>query len=321
MRGNSKLKEVLQNHLLKSSSGWSMGSFGALAEFMQDDAEVMVVNNMAQLTRASERGAIRLDIDYIARAVAYETTLKDKTRWTNGFALCIDKNKSQMGDRNVLTELGTDQQAIQSKDADSVLFDIGLGAIGSGCAHLDFCIRTNNSELIKLLRNNAGKAINSASSSAMSAILKFHPHRIAITPIGRIEVYQKIGGPDTGGKSPEGPHTHLLTKLIKSNRSYSANIPIPDGFVPCAYLHPANPVHLSTNGENAFNKVIFDEFQDLLEGWGDTGFLQTKRHVWKQLKSQSKINLKVTENTRVMRKAIEVAIRQSMWLSKSRYLL
>lgn len=90
-------------------------------------------------------------------------------------------------------------------------------------------------------------------------------HRVALTRIGRVEVFQKIGGPDTGGVSPPGPHTHLLPQLLKSGRTHSANAPIPDHLVPLGYLHPANPVMDSMGMDTDFDVDDHVRFQILFE--------------------------------------------------------
>ena len=54
----------------------------------------------------------------------------------------------------------------------------------------------------------------------MGMILAANPHRVFISRLGRIEVYQPI--PPPSGKSPEGPHTHVLPRLLQSRRTHPA---------------------------------------------------------------------------------------------------
>ena len=61
-------------------------------------------------------------------------------------------------------------------------------------------------------------------------ILAANPHRVFISRLGRIEVYQPI--PPPSGKSPEGPHTHVLPRLLKSGRTHPATEPVPEGWFP-----------------------------------------------------------------------------------------
>ncbi|MEO1720608.1 MAG: hypothetical protein AAFR23_10345, partial [Pseudomonadota bacterium] len=98
---------------------------------------------------------------------------------------------------------------------------------------------------------------------AMGAILRHHPHRVAITPLGRVEVFQKIGGPDTGGKSPPGPHTHVLPNLMRAKKTHAANITLPPGLVPCAYLHPGNPLVDGLGQARAYRDDLAQAFADL----------------------------------------------------------
>ncbi|MEO1720213.1 MAG: hypothetical protein AAFR23_08290, partial [Pseudomonadota bacterium] len=71
--------------------GWSMGSFGALAEFHQDTDEPEVATTRPGASRATRRGAIRLDAAAIdaCTPVAYEQLSKNRERWGQGLALCM----------------------------------------------------------------------------------------------------------------------------------------------------------------------------------------------------------------------------------------
>lgn len=68
-----------------------------------------------------------------------------------------------------------------------------------------FSSRTADPRLIDVPSNAEGKSLFEPGNPAMPAIQAAHPHRAAVTRIGRVEVSQKIGGPDTGDKSPVGP--------------------------------------------------------------------------------------------------------------------
>ncbi|MCW5712669.1 hypothetical protein [Shinella sp.] len=58
--------------------------------------------------------------------------------------------------------------------------------------------------MLVILRANAGRSLFDPGNPASDAMRRAYPHRVALTRIGRIEVFQKIGGPDTGGVSPDG---------------------------------------------------------------------------------------------------------------------
>lgn len=306
------LKEVLTNHIQLATSGWSMGSFGVIAEFHQDADESLLSDKPADCLRATNRGAIHIEQFDDIQPVAYEILSKNENRWQHGLALCLPEEKAKMGQRNCLADLGLDEKAVLEDHKGWRLFDMGINALGSGCGQVDFCIRTDNEELINILRDNLGKPI--FESGIMPEILKAHPHRIAITPIGRVEVFQKIGGPDTGDKSPEGPHTHLLPKLIQSGNSHNANIAIPDGLIPCAYLHPESPMVDNLGADKPFDRGAYDAFQKLLDMWGTEPYMATKTTVFDQLKNGLEPEDPKLYKSRVQRMAHRMAVRQALFL-------
>ncbi len=264
------LQETLKDALQDVETGWNMGSFGAIAEFhhVAGDPEPIAREGLMQVTN---RGGIRLDRIEGVQPVAYETLSPKPHRWSQAVALCLPEAEAGMSRRTVLTDLGPDAEAIRREDRGAHLFDMGLAQ-----PQVDFCVRTADPDLIALLQSQAGRSLFEADNPAMGAILKAHPHRVALTSIGRVEVYQMIGGPDTGGKSPEGPHTHVLPKLLRAGRTHSANTPIPESWVPCGYFHPENPV-IGRLGENKpLNRAAYDAFQRLLEAWGAEGYMAGK---------------------------------------------
>lgn len=309
------LNDILTNHIQFPNSGWSMGSFGLIAEFHQDVDEPLLSDKPNEVLRATNRGAIHIDhVDDIV-PVAYEILSKDENRWQHGLALCLPAEKARMGGQTGLTDLGLDEKAVLEDHKSWRLFDLGINAIGSGCGQVDFCVRTNNEELITILLDNLGKPV--FESAVMPEILKAHPHRIAITPIGRVEVFQKIGGPDTGDKSPEGPHTHLLPKLIQSGNTHNANIPIPDGLIPCAYLHPESPMVDRLGANKPFNREAYVAFQKLLDLWGPEIYTSIKRDVFNQLKNGLSPDDPMNYESRVQRMAHRMAIRQARRLEQA----
>lgn len=270
----NELLALLRRHLRDWQSGWSMGSFGAIAEFHQDKREESLVAENGQLLRTTLRGAIRLRRDALSKIspVAYEALSPRPHRWSHAVALCLPEQEAARAKRKVLTEIGPDDDAIRGVDRTGILFDMGLSL--NQC---DFCIRTSDPALLPVLRANLGRSLFDHDDGAMPAILAAHPHRVALTNIGRVEVYQKIGGPDTGGVSPPGPHTHVLPKLLRSGRTHSANTPIPAGLVPLAYLHPGNPVIDEMGRDHPFDTSLFEAFQSLLQKYGLPAFVTAKQ--------------------------------------------
>lgn len=303
----SDLKSLLQRHLCDPQSGWSMGSFGAIAEFHQDAGEAWVIDRPGDLERASGRGGIRLDpgaLDSV-RPVAYETLSPRRHRWSQALSLCLPASLAARARRDRLTELGPDQDALRDSDREAILFDMGLAL-----PQCDFCVRSADPELVALLRDNLGRSLLEPGNPAMGAILAAHPHRVALTAVGRVEVYQKIGGPDTGGVSPQGPHTHVLPKLLRSGRTHSANAPIPDAWSPVATLHPASPVMGALGEDIAFDADRFTAFQALLGVYGRSELVAVKQGVRRAVIAGDAPQSLMMPGERFARAAFRLSLRQ-----------
>ena len=144
----------------------------------------------------------------------------------------------------------------------------------------------------------------------MHAVLRSHPHRIALTNLGRVEVYQKIGGPETGDVSPAGPHTHVLPKLLRSGRTHSANTPIRDGLTPCAYVYPGNPVIGPRGEDRRFDPRLHDAFQTLLQAFGPRDLVDTKKRVISHVMAGDEPQSFGVPAGRYHRAAVRVSLRQ-----------
>lgn len=301
------LVDLARRHLGLWETGWSMGAFGAVAEFHQDDGETALVDDPARLARATARGGIRLDPERLAaaRAVAYETLSPKRHRWSQAVALCLPTGLARGSARDGLTELGPDGDCLREEDRGSILFDLGLSL--SQC---DFCIRTGDPALLQVLRAHLGRSVFDSANPVMHAVLAAHPHRIATTVLGRVEVYQKIGGPDTGGVSPPGPHTHLLPKLMRAGRTHSANVPIPDGLVPLASLHPGNPVIGALGEDRPFDFRLHAGFQALLGLYGIPGLNAAKRAARSAVEEDAEPSSFPVPSGRFPRAAFRLALRQ-----------
>lgn len=309
----AELHDLLKNHLVDENTGWSMGSFGAVAEFHQDNGEALDVDNPSGLTRATQRGAIRIQADAIGHVVpvAYETLSPKPHRWSHAVAFCLPDGRARRESRNVLTELGPDKDAVRTDDRNAILFDMGLAL-----PQCDFCIRTEDPDLLAVLRGNLGQSLFDPHNPASGAILKAHPHRIAITHIGRIEVFQKIGGPDTGGVSPAGPHTHLLPQLLKSGRTHSANTPIPEGLLPLGYLHPPHPIMDGMGQDKPFNIDDHVRFQTLFDRYARPDLPALRKSLLEALANKSEPTRFFDQSDRFARATIRLTLRQQHRLAE-----
>jgi len=144
-----------------------------------------------------------------------------------------------MSGRSVLTEVGPDRDALRAEDRAAVLFDLGLGAL-----QVDVCVRSSEPAVVAALRGCAGKSLFAPGNGALGVILASNPHRIFASRIGRIEVFQPI--PPADGKSPSGPHTHVLPKLLAHRRTHAATEPLPAGWIPCAHCYPPHPARTAS---------------------------------------------------------------------------
>ncbi|WP_342154109.1 DUF6925 family protein [Methylorubrum sp. SB2] len=262
------VSDLLREALADPGTAWSLGSFGAIAEFMRDQDEAVSALPDDRLGMATERGAIALGACPDLRPVAYETAVA--SGWNHAVALCLPEAACAMSRRGVVTELGPDREAARERDREAILFDLGLDLLA-----VDACVRTSDPEAIACLRSGVGRPLFDHANPIGQHLVAMSPHRVFLAKVGRIEVYAPIPGP--GGTSPEGPHTHVLPKLLRTGRTHAATTPIPAGWVPCAALHPAHPYKDMMGRRIAFDAARYEAFQVLLDRWGDPDLLAVKR--------------------------------------------
>jgi len=255
----SDTAQTLAHQLKDPRASFSIGSLGAIAEFHRAGDEPFEHPGDGNLTIVTARGAVRIELAGDVVPLAYETLSRHRGRWQHGVVMCRPKDAATRRCRTSLTELGPDAGAIRDADRDAILFDIGLGA-----KNVDFCIRSAEPGLIATLRGTAGQSIFAAGNPAMAALLAANPHRVAVGALGRIEVYQAIAQ----GRTPEGPHTHVLPKLLKTGRTHSANIPVPRGLIPCLSLYPPHPVFDAMGRPHARDAGAAEAFDRMLRRWG-----------------------------------------------------
>jgi hypothetical protein len=263
--------DLLQREISNPDTQWSLGTFGAIAEFSRDHGEpVRLVQSVEAVSAVTPRGGIALKPQAAIRAFASEGITK--TGWNQRVALCLPTHDCAMNQRVALTEIGPDHQAPRVEDRGAILFDLGLGALQA-----DFCVRIGDRSLAAPLREHAGRSLFEPGNPAMAMILAANPHRVFISRLGRIEVYQPI--PPASGKSPEGPHTHLLPRLLQSRRTHPATEPVPQGWIPCAHLYPPHPARDGLGEARPFDATHHHAFQRMMAACGDPAALATKRRV------------------------------------------
>jgi hypothetical protein len=295
---------LLLDHIRDHSSSWSCGRFGAIAEFHRDADEPVEIATEPAIVATTSRGAIRVELLPELRLVAYETISKCIESWGQGVVLCLPRERAVMGGRTVVTELGPDAGAVRGQDRDAVLFDLGVGG-----AQSDTCIRSGDPETIALLRAMAGAPLFAASADRLQRLLTLSPHRVFCCRMGRIEVYQPI--PTPGGTSAEGPHTHVLPRLLASGRDHAATVPVPDGWLAGMTLFPAHPLYRASGAAISFDAARHEAFQSLMEQYGDPALLAGKKAAFTTSK-----NVIDDAGTEARRRALgfRVGQRQSRWL-------
>jgi hypothetical protein len=68
----------------------------------------------------------------------------------------------------------------------------------------------------------------------------------------------------------------VLPKLLAHDRTHAANLPIPDGWVPCMTLFPANPMRDRMGERKPFDAAELAAFQALWAQFGEPELVAIK---------------------------------------------
>lgn len=194
---------LVRRHLGEARNGWSVGTWGAIGEFQYDLGEPDLAVDLERLSVRSARGALFIgDLDGV---VAYALT--NEAGRTSEIAFCSPRRGAS---RTTVAPI------------DETTFDLGIGA-----PHIDMLVRVRRDDdaTLAALRAGAGRPLLASDNPAGPAIAKASPTRIFASPLARLEVHQPI--PPPGGKSPEGPHSHLLPQFLKEGRTHRPGSPLP----------------------------------------------------------------------------------------------
>jgi hypothetical protein len=294
--------DLITEQLADPEAQWSLGTFGAIAEFSRDaDERAEIQHGEMSASVVTPRGGIRLLAHPDLRPIAFETVTTQA--WSQRVAFCLPQAAAAMSGRDVLTEIGPDNESLRAEDRGALLFDLGLGAL-----QVDCCVRTADRDLAQGLRAQAGRSLSAPANPTMGLILAASPHRVFITRAGRAEVYQPI--PQPGGKAPDGPHTHVLPKLLAHRRTHAATEPIPRGLVSCAHLYPAHPLRDAQGRARPFDVARYGAFQRLLSRYGDAEHTRIKRNVIKAVNAGAGPEAIAMPSDRFAQASIRIALRQ-----------
>jgi hypothetical protein len=296
------LMDLLASQFADAEAGWSVGTFGAIAEFTRDPGEDVVLStSCAGIHAVTNKGGMRIASRPELRLIASESLTSES--WTQRVALCLPDAASAMSGRTALTEIGPDHEALRSQDRTSTLFDLGLGTL-----QIDACIRVGDPDVVAELRTRTGKSVFAPDSDAMRIILTANPHRVFLSRIGRAEVFQPI--PPPGGRSPDGPHTHVLPKLLSHRRTHAATEPLPEGWIPCAHLYPAHPLRDQLGRKRSFRPDHQTAFASVLECYGLPELTAVKRTVIEAVRTGKGPEMVTLPPDRTARATIRVTLRQ-----------
>jgi hypothetical protein len=299
MATHSAAIDLLHAQIADADTQWSLGTFGGIAEFSRDrDEKVGLTQSACGAAAITSRGGIAIDLPAGCRPFAFECITRSS--WSQRAALCLPADRCAMNRRALLTELDADHEALKPEHRGSVLFDLGLGSLQA-----DLCVRIDDHDTAARLRSHCGRSVFEPTNPAMGLLLETNPHRVFISRIGRIEVYTPI--PLASGKSPDGPHTHVLPKLLKSGRTHAATEPIPEGWIPCAHLYPGHPVR---DGGDPFAAAHHGSFQRTIERFGLPEVVAIKRRVVDAIEAGAPPSALATAQDRHGRASVRIALRQ-----------
>ena len=295
--------ELIDRMIADPRHGWSIGTFGAVGEFVRDEGEEADFTlDDGAATVVTRRGAIRIVPVQGLWPIAFDTLSSDGETWGQSVVFCLPAPVCL--DQGGVRYLGKDREALRAEDRDAELFDMG---VGRGLVH--FCVRTRDVGLIAALHGLEGKnALGPEGGTAMREVLRAQPHRVMLSPAGRVEVYSPIPGPD--GASPEGPHTHLLPNGVASGRTHAANAPIPEGWQPVLNLHPRSPGRDALGKRVPFDAELDAMFNQVLARFGLEQDLEIRQAVEKAVEAGVSPEKFVWPETRRGRAEARIALRR-----------
>ncbi len=186
MATQSAAIDLLHAQIADADTQWSLGTFGGIAEFSRDrDEKVSLTRSETGATAVTARGGIAIELSDDCRPFAFECITRSS--WSQRVAFCLPAGGCAMNRRTVLTELEIDREALQPEHRGSILFDLGAGALQA-----DLCVRIDDHNTAARLRSNCGRSVFDPANPAMGLLLETNPHRVFISRVGRIEVYQPI---------------------------------------------------------------------------------------------------------------------------------
>lgn len=284
-----KILTLFEHYLHSPKDGWSIGIPGAIGEFIYDDDEsvdIKITNSWVQVV--SPRGALKIDVTPGIKCIAYEDLNPCIKSWSQAIAFCLPSTIAQLVSNNVFTEIGPDKAAVSTANNNEILFDMGLDS-----PYLQFCIRTDDVELINLLRKGVGHPVFDNKNSILPAVQEASPTRVVISSLARIEIYSAI--PEGNIDTPNGPHTHLLPQLLNSNKR--SPIWLPEEFTSALTLNPVHPLFDKYGEPRIFDHSAYDDFQKLLVEFGTPEYCAEKARMNSIMSSETNSDISTPDES------------------------
>lgn len=225
----------IRNFVLRSLRGaegtWVVGVVGAVAEFTaRPGGSVEVDADGTSIVARTEGGRLRFRIDDDVRALTFDPPETPPAR--QRIVLAVKRERGRLPVSDTISDLGEDSAAIGSVDCRARLFHIGLGR-----KEARFCVRCPPGAALDALVSVSGTAMGTALPRLGPTLVAESPVRVVESALGRIEVASPI--PSAGGRSPAGPHTHLLPDHLATGRALPAGMDLPRAYLPGAVFSPA----------------------------------------------------------------------------------
>ena len=287
---------ALERLLLNPQVAWSLGRSGAIAEFSWDEDEPMSRDG---LSIATPRGALRIAANHpSARLVAGEGLGHAETGWSHWLSLCLPRAECTLQGRGTIAEIGPDRAALHTPSRHALLFDLGLGG-----PYFQLSVRTDSNAVIAGLRAALGRPLL-AETVLVRSLMSSSPARVFESRLARIEVAQAIA--PLNGRSPEGPHTHILPDLLREDGAEPHEAPA--GWVAQIVCYPPHPLRDVHGRSKSFDAGAHRAFQALLDTFGDPGHCSVKRAVADAVRSGASPQAFTAHPDR--RDSVRIALRQ-----------
>ncbi|MDG3006855.1 DUF1289 domain-containing protein [Paludisphaera mucosa] len=219
------LVDFIAGTLRAGGGAWAFGNFGGASEFRVDPGEdcTRELIGPSRVVARTARAAIRFDVPEPIRVLSRARPGAEPRR--GPLVLAVPRGRSRPGARPGLAAFGPDRDAIDGRDRDARLYDLGLPARGAA-----FCLRTDDPGLIRRLDDCLGLEWPDLFSNLGRRIVEASPARVVLGPIGRVEAFAPIAAIDD--REPLAPIQ------LAGGRDVPNGLESLDALAPCAFYFP-----------------------------------------------------------------------------------